>query len=250
VHSRLLSVLVALVLFAPLAYGRSAARDPKKEQLICEQLASVAPGAVEPFRQATEAMDKEDYSQAIQLYREVTKEAPTFTPALRRLGMSLAAVGQTDEGLTLLENALKIEPSPENLVSLAQVLNNPSKDMQGTLQQRERALSLAKEAAEKYQGSDDPSFLVSVAHIALGLENNAEFRQATDTLIRKYPDFAVTHLYNAYRVAMDVGWFTEDEIREAERLGVLPDVASEHWHRGQTAHRSASQSAWPPHLGD
>jgi hypothetical protein len=30
-------------------------------------------------------MDKHDYAQAVQLYREVTTQAPGFSPALRRL---------------------------------------------------------------------------------------------------------------------------------------------------------------------
>lgn len=242
-HSRFLSALAVLVLLASVAYGRSPARDPKKEQLICNDLAAVAPGAVQTFRQATEAMDKDDYSQAVELYREVTRQAPTFTPGLRRLGMSLAALGQTDEGLTLLENAVKIERSPENLVSLAEVLDSPSRGTQGSREQRERALSLAKEAAEKYQGGDDPSYFASVAHIALGLENNEDFRGATERLVDKYPNFVGTHYYNAYRLAMAGSWIAaEDEIRKAERLGLPREVVQEFLATG--VHTRATAWRW------
>jgi lipopolysaccharide biosynthesis regulator YciM len=89
-HSRFFSALAVLVLFSVAVYGQQTARNLKKEQLILEKLAAVAPGAVETFQRGTEAMDKGDYPQAVQLYREVTKQAPTFSPALRRLGFSFS----------------------------------------------------------------------------------------------------------------------------------------------------------------
>ena len=89
-HSRLFSALVVLVLFSAALYGQQGARNPKKEQVIWEKLAAVAPEAVQTFKQATVALDNRDYPQAAQLYREVTRRAPTFSPALRRLGFSLA----------------------------------------------------------------------------------------------------------------------------------------------------------------
>ncbi len=141
-HSRLFSALVVLVLFSAALYGQQGARNPKKEQVIWEKLAAVAPEAVQTFKQATVALDNRDYPQAAQLYREVTRRAPTFSPALRRLGFSLAALGQTDDALTELEGAVKIERSPENLISLAEILAYPAEGKQGTQVQRERALVL------------------------------------------------------------------------------------------------------------
>jgi hypothetical protein len=63
-------------------------------------------------------MDKQDYPQAAQLYREVLDQAPALPPALRRLGVSLAGLGQTSDGLAQVENAANIERWPENLASL------------------------------------------------------------------------------------------------------------------------------------
>ena len=166
-YSRFLFTLAVIFLFSAILYGQQHARNPKKEQLILDKLAAVAPGAVETFQRGTEALDKGDYAQAIQLYREVTKQAPTFSPALRRLGFSLAAVGQTDDGLTLLDKAVTIERSPENLASLAQVLAHPSQGKEGTEAQREMALTLVKEANEKVQSTDDPSYSLLMAQIAL-----------------------------------------------------------------------------------
>jgi hypothetical protein len=86
------------------------------------------------------------------------------------------------------------------------------------------ALTLAKEANEQYQGSDDPSYSLLMAHIALGLKKEAEFRQATEALMQKYPDLMATHYCNAIRLAMDGSFAAEDEIKKAERLG-LPSQA-------------------------
>jgi len=41
---------------------------------------------------------------------------------LRRLGFSLAGLGQTDDAIALLDKAVKIERTPENLISLAEIL--------------------------------------------------------------------------------------------------------------------------------
>jgi tetratricopeptide (TPR) repeat protein len=224
---RFLFALAAVVLFGAAAYGQQPTRDLKKEQVICEKLAEVAPGAVETFQRATAAMDNRDYPQAVELYREVVKQAPTFSPALRRLGFSLAGLGQTDEGLALVENALKIERSPENLISLAELLAFPTEKKQGTPEQKEKALALAKEANERNQGLDDASYAILMAQIALDLNREAEFRQATELLVRNHPEQMATHYFNAVRAAMDESWIAaEDEIKKAERLG-LPAASAQ-----------------------
>src|SRR5215468_3548888 len=123
---RLFTAFAAVVLLATSVYGQQGVRDPKKEQAICDKLAAVAPGSVETFQRATVAMDKHDYQQAAQLYREVVKQAPAFSPALRRLGFSLAGLGQTEDAIALGENAVKIERSPDNLISLAELLAYPA----------------------------------------------------------------------------------------------------------------------------
>ena len=143
-RSRLCVALGMLFLFPAAVYGQQTTRDSKKEQVICDKLAVAAPAAADTFQRATVAMDKRDYQQAAPLYREVLKQAPEFTPAMRRLGFSLVGLGQRDDALVLLENAVRIERSPENLISLAEVLAYPSENKQGTPEQKERALSLAR----------------------------------------------------------------------------------------------------------
>jgi tetratricopeptide (TPR) repeat protein len=220
-HSRLPRSLTVLLLLTPACYGQQVVRNPQKEQAICDQLAVVAPAAVATFNSATVAMDKKDYPKAVQLYREVLKQAPSFTPALRRLGFSLVGQGQTDDALALLDHAVNIERSPENLISLAEILAYPGENQQGTLEQKERALPLAKEATALDQSSDDSSYAVLTAQIALDVKNEADFRQATDLLLRKYPNQMATHYCNAIRLAMDEKWIAaEDEIKQAGRMGL------------------------------
>lgn len=224
---RFFSALAALVLLSAVVYGQQVVRNPKKEQAICDNLAAIAPPAVGTFQQATLAMDKRDYPQSAQLYREVLKQAPTFTPALRRLGFSLAGLGQTEDALALLESAVKIERSPDNLSSLAEVLAYPGESKQGTPEQKEMALVLAKEATERGQSLDDPSYAMLTAQIALDLKKEAEFRQATKTLVHKYPDQMATHYFNAIRSAMDENWIAaEDEIRKVGRMGLTAQTVA------------------------
>lgn len=225
-HQRFFFALAAAILFTAVVHGQQSVRNPKKEQQICDKLAAVAPGAVEAFQRATAAMDERDYSQAAQLYREVIKQAPAFSPATRRLGLSMAGLGQTEDALALLENAVKIERSPENLISLAEVLAYPGEKKQATDEQKEMALAFAKEASERDQSSDDSSYALLTAQIALELKHEAEFRQATEILVRKYPDQMATHYCNAIRLAMDGSWIrAEDEIKKAERLGLPAQTA-------------------------
>ena len=139
-RSQLCVALGMLFLFPAAVYGQQTTRDSKKEQVICDKLAVAAPAAADTFQRATVAMDKRDYQQAAPLYREVLKQAPEFTPAMRRLGFSLVGLGQRDDALVLLENAVRIERSPENLISLAEVLAYPSENKQGTPEQKEASL--------------------------------------------------------------------------------------------------------------
>jgi hypothetical protein len=50
---------------------------------------AIAPDAVTTFRAATQAMDAGDHREASRLFEEVLREAPTFSPALRRPDPSL-----------------------------------------------------------------------------------------------------------------------------------------------------------------
>ena len=62
---RFFTGFAAVILLGTLVYGQQVARDPKKEQVICDKLAAVAQGAVETFQRVTVAMDNRDYQQQL-----------------------------------------------------------------------------------------------------------------------------------------------------------------------------------------
>lgn len=227
-RSRLVVAFLAFLLLCVSAFGQQRgrfSRNAKTEQGILDQLAAIAPQAVDAFQRATSAMDTEDYQTAISLYQQVLQQAPLFTPAMRRLGASLSATGKTQEGLDYCQRAVQIERTPENLVSLSQLLAYPAPNQHGSQSQMQTAFSLAKEAVDKYSG-EDASYLSLLAGLALNTEHVADFRHASEILARKHPELIATHYFNAIRLAMDENWIgSEDEIRTAESLGMSHEGA-------------------------
>lgn len=236
---RLFAVLAVSVLFCLSAFAQQQfVRDPKIEQPIDDKLAAIAPQAVEPFQRATAAMDARKYDEAIPLFQQVLVQAPSFTPAMRRLGGSLAGSGKVDEGLVYCRSAVQLERSPENLASLAEALSYPSPNKQGSATQMQEALPFAREAYDNHKGAD-ASYALLLAQIALNVESDREFRQATETLVRTHPELMATHYFNAIRQAGDGNWIdSENEIRVAERLG-LPAAGAEAMLSSSGIHRHA-----------
>jgi tetratricopeptide (TPR) repeat protein len=193
----------------------------EKETVIWQELQGIAPGSVETFKAAKAALDKGDYQQAVRLYEEVSKAAPEFDPVLRRLGTSLVYSGKTREGLAQLNKAVQKKRSPENLICLAEFLAYPAKGKEGSSADRQLALTLAKEANERYEGSDDPSYPSLVGGLALGLHQDEDFRDATKKLRKKYPNEMATHYFSGIEAAMEEDWIrSENELKEAENLGL------------------------------
>jgi Zn-dependent protease with chaperone function len=218
-HFRLLLLLIFLPALAVPAPAQVSGRNPEKEKRILEQLQTVAPNAVEDFKNGTSALDSGNIDEAIKRYESVTKQAPQFDHGQRRLGLSLAAAGRTEEGLVLLESAVQMNRSPENLGGLAQVIAYPDKKAEITPYQMGRAFEFAKEANSKVT-DDDPYYPVLLAQLSLDTNHLTEFRQATEKLAVKNPDLMQTHLFNAILAAMDEHWMkAETEIKLAESMG-------------------------------
>ena len=215
------AVIPAFVLLFFQAYGQPNGPNVQSEQAILHELAAEAPGAVEAFQRGTTAMEKRDYREAVRLYEEVVKQAPGFSPGFRHLGVSLARLGQMDQAIVQLEKAVKIERTPLNLITLARVLAFPAPGRMGTEAQQEAAFSLAKEASEQYRASDNPIYSVTTAELALALGKATEFRQATETLLQKYPDLMMTHYFHAVQLGIDKNWSgATAEIKKAEQMGL------------------------------
>lgn len=196
-----------------------AARDAAVETKIEAELAQIDPALVEPFHAATEAMDKNDLAKAAALLAPIVEKAPKFDPALRRYGSMLAAQGRRAEGLKWVEQAVAIKRSHENLATLAGALAF-SKGHTATPPERERALTLLKEA-RKQPGGEDESTLGMIAQLSLQAENIAEARNAIEALEKNYPDLLQTHYFAAVLAAVDEHWIkAKAEILAAQKLGL------------------------------
>jgi Zn-dependent protease with chaperone function len=222
----LASFLFLLLLLPAAARAQPQQRNMEKERKIWEHLEIIAPDSVETFKRATEAFDAANYQEAARLYAEVRKAAPDFTPALRRQGGALALSGKREEGLALLEKAAALERTPENFISLAQVLGFATSDRQPSAAEKERALTLAVEA-DRMSSSADSSYPTLVAQLALETEHRLAFDAALRKLQQNFPDELSTHYFSAISAAMDEDWLkAESEIDKAEALG-LPHEAAE-----------------------
>lgn len=215
------SLFVLACLLSTVAHAQDEpGRDMEKEQAIWDQLRTVAPGTVESFKSATAALDRGDCREASRLYAEVIRKAPDFTPALRRHGFCLMQTGQRKEGAAMLEKALALERTPENLLSFAEALAFPGQGAQASRQDKLRAHALAVEA-EGAQQSADISYPALVAQLSLELDKQADFRAAVRRLNDRHPGTMATHYFTAIRAAMDEDWAAaESEIRKAEALGL------------------------------
>src|SRR5262249_24969591 len=190
------------------------------------------------FKQGTQQMDAEDYKAAAASYQKVVDGAPGFDPGLRRLGTSLSLGGDSEHGIPLLEKAVEINRSPENLATLARFVAFPGSGKPETREAQERALALVREAAQK-DSKPDAADVYLTAQIAMALGNESEFRKAARQMMENFPELAVSHYLNAIRAASDERWSeAENEIRRAGQLGLSQDVVERFLHSG--VHRQAN----------
>src|SRR5262245_22179853 len=229
-----ITVILAALTFARPGRSQSpsqtaSGRDMNRERAIWRELEKVAPKSVETFKAATEAFDKQDNERAATLYRQVMEKAPNFDHVYRRLGSALARSGKTDEGMRYLERASEMNPSPENLSSLARFLYYPGEGKQSSEENKIRALGLAKKALAAYKAQNrngDPDYAMLVAQIAFKLDKVKEARAAVNALAADHPDLMQTHYFLAILAAIDEDWEkAEQEIKKAQSLGLPAEVA-------------------------
>jgi tetratricopeptide (TPR) repeat protein len=219
--TRIFLAVLTLALLMSAGSAQQPSRDMEKEKVIWDQLQQVAPAELDHFKAATVAMDEGKYDEAVRLYEAVMLKAPEFNPVIRRLGLSLYLQGKPEEGEGLIKYAVEKNRSPENLISLAQVLSYPSEGKEGTKAQKQQALALMTEAVAKPGIGKDPSYHVLLAQLALDLDQLDLFRQATEKLVAEHPELMVTHYFNALLAANDEQWIkAENEILKAESMGL------------------------------
>jgi Zn-dependent protease with chaperone function len=222
--------LTAVLLFiismtALFASAQEPQRNLRKEEAIWKELASISPGSVETFKHATEAMDKGDAKEASRLYSQVMIKTPDWDVINRRLGFSIIEAGEKDKGTLLLRKAVQLKRSPENLISLAQMLAYPGPNIEGSAKEKNEALILAKEADVKKTDQSDPSYPAIVAQLSLELNDEQGFRAATKELVSHHQDLMGTHYFNAIVAAADEDWWTaKQEIERAGQMGLPAEV--------------------------
>ncbi len=201
-----------------------AGRDMAREVELEKEFAAKHPDALETFRAARVAFDKEAYGEAERLYRQVLAQAPESDVVLRRLGNCVGRLGKRSEGLELCERAVKLERSADNLSTLAfNLISDPS-----GAEHREdypRALQLLKECRSLPHGTD-ASTLALTAEVAISLKDQQEFQSATALLSQNFPNEMMTHYFAGISAALDHQWVrAEKEIRRAEKLGLSHEAA-------------------------
>lgn len=226
--TKTLFLITLLLLLSSVVAAQTPGRNMEKEKAIWAELEAVAPKSLDDFKAATEAMDSGNNDEAVRRFEAVLKKAPDFDPAMRWLGMILVQTGQSDAGFKLLEQAIKIRRSPENLLSLAWMLAYPGQGKEATSQQKRRSLALLQEASRQPEAANDPDNYGLRAQLALDLDQVDEFRQSTEWLAANQPDLMATHYYSAILAAHDHRWSdAETEIQKAGSLGLAPELVQQ-----------------------
>jgi predicted CXXCH cytochrome family protein len=117
---------------------------------------------------------------AIPMYREAVERRPDFWPALYRLGLSLASVGQEGRGLEFLERARKLSTDERLLNALAMAYRR-----MGRLGE---AVAVLKSAVPI--NPDFPQTYNNLGDILVQMGNVADAQKAFDEAIRVQPELA------------------------------------------------------------
>jgi tetratricopeptide (TPR) repeat protein len=167
-------------------------RGTENEHEIISDLERIAPDAVNAFIEASDLLARheptwEDLRAAADGYARVLELAPSFDVALRRRGIALARWTEVrsrvpgkenlqKEALTLLEKAVELRPSRENLFWLARELGEIRTWPDDALARNERILAIVEEII--------PTYPRDTAALRLGIE-------AAEAVARKRDDSQV-----------------------------------------------------------
>ena len=201
--------------------GVLAERDPAFEQEIYDRLAAIDPDAVSVFKEATEASDAGDLEAAKRGYERVLKSAPDSPDALRRLSNVELRLDDIDAALEHAERALAVDDSPHNHAALANALLATRE-----FANEKEALAHAWVAVEALPDDDYTNAIL----LSAGAMNNDEaaIRQATEKLLRVWPDYPYAHYAAGILAANEEKWIlAERELLLAQELGMPADIVQE-----------------------
>lgn len=214
-------------------------RDIIKEHQFEIQLKELDTSLVEIYKAATIALDKPNFTLADSLYTIIYNKAPMFDPAIRRLGGIKMELGKIQEGLDLCEKAVKINRSYDNIITLASCLvNSGGQDGVVSTPNLGRARDLLNEVY-KLPGANEYEYTVLFAQIALQLNQEDNFNNATKTLMERHSDKMASHYFSAISNAQAEEWaIAEKEILIAKAMGLSDTNVDEFLDSG--VHRKAS----------
>lgn len=207
--------LLLIILFPNI--GQANERDPAEENLLHKQLESISPEAVGYFIKATQALDNNDNTTAVENYQRVLDYAPDFIPALRRMSYVVADS----------KKALKLAQKAYELVEDNHFYNTRAV-LEALLKQEEDNSSETIRYAEKLlaQAPDDIGSQASICQAGLKTGRYNMMETAVNNLKRIAPDEVVTHYYAGLEAAVNKRWTeAEDEFVKAQELGFPADVA-------------------------
>lgn len=219
-NKTVITFLFLLVLINPiLIYSQT--RDMNVEHKYEEELKQIDPSLVNLFQLGTIAMDNSNYKLADSLFSLVYEKAPTFTHVIRRLGTVKHGLGQVSFGIRLARKALNIDTSSANVLTLATLLMNSGEDnpekVNDNLNEAIKLLYLG----QGLKDADEYEYNVLIAQVALQLNQEVTFKDATALLVKKYSDKMPTHYFSAIVEAQKENWIqAEDEIYRAKELGM------------------------------
>jgi Zn-dependent protease with chaperone function len=225
VRQLVLCLLTLLFAFANPFQSFAQGRDMTKEKEYEAQLSAINPNLVETFKKATAAMDKMEYAFADSLFSSIHRQAPSFIPAVRRLGSIKHALGKEQEGIQLCEIALGMDSSSANILSLAQILvSTTESDPYKKTENLNRALALLR-VGKPLDPTDDFDYSILTAEAYFNLNMLLDFKKETRSLLAKHNDKMGAHYFAAIAAASEENWVTaENEILKAKELGLSETI--------------------------
>jgi hypothetical protein len=166
VHAVLAAALAAVSAGAPWPD----AHGVKFEAKVLEDLARIAPGAVDAARAAGEAYHARRWQEAFDGYAAVLAAAPGFDHALRRQCRARAALGDRAVAVPLCRAALAAARTSPNQIALAVVLSSAGQGEQASQADLSEAASLASSAL----AGDPESSTTAIEAGLVGLRARAE----------------------------------------------------------------------------
>jgi Zn-dependent protease with chaperone function len=155
------------------------------------ELRTLDPMAEVILQQADDTRSRGDHRAAADLYKLVLERVPNFAHAMRRGAMEEIALGNRRTALALLEKALALEASAENMSTLAVALIARGGEDSPTESDLARAGDLANRACANKP--DDPEALAICAQVALARGDGATLESAVRGLTRVDPNGIATH---------------------------------------------------------